>query len=126
MRGSGSVIQATRYKVKAGMKLSLTRQENGQLILQNDDETEKLDIGIQKKYYLKDHEANHKGCEELRNKILELKYIKVGPEGLVLEFNDQNKSGNSRAQMYPNNRRGNPIGNENSANQNQIETTPWW
>ena len=119
-----TVIQATRYKVKDGMKLSIVEKENGQIVLQNDNETEKLDIGVQKKYYWKDHEKKHNSGQDLKEKLLEFKRFEAGPKGVALEFSDRNKSGNSSAQIPMNTRRGgNQTGNENSANQNAIETS---
>ena len=105
------------------MKLSIVLKENGQKVLQNDDETDKLDIGVQKKYYWKDHEAEHIGCEEvLKEKMQGFKGLKVGPMGVAIEFSDRNKGGNSRAQISMNTRRGNQIGNESSSNQNAIQS----
>ena len=104
------------------MKLSIRKKENGQLILLNDNEAEKLENGVQKKYYWENHEENHRGGQEFKEKLLDFKRFEAGPKGVALEFSDKNKTGNSPAKIATNTRRGNQIGNESSANQNAIES----
>ena len=89
-----TVIQATKYKVKDGMELSIVEKDNGQIILQNNDENEELEIGIQKKYYWKLHEENHLGTpREIRDRLLDFQRLEIGVEGGALEFGDRNTGG---------------------------------
>ena len=91
---SDTFVQATKYKVEDQMRLSIV-ESYGQLTLMKND-MEKLDNGVQKKYYWKDHEENHNGGRKFSEKMAEFKRLEAGWNGVAVEFSDRNRSGNSR------------------------------